>query len=115
MVKRTVKGILNDKKKVTENKFEKWVIADCLSHGTNEDIESYIYNIRQHGCVSGAVSSLIYYTDTEKTFKRFYNEILEIIESEKIYCNFEKIDFNTNDLTWLAYEIVINNLASWIE
>jgi len=114
MVK-TTKGILNNRKKTTNNKFEKWVINDCLSQGKNEEIESYIFQVRQYGCVSGIVTSLIYYIDTDKIFKKYYTEILEILENNKLYINFDKITINTNNLVWIAYEIVIDSIYSWID
>lgn len=108
------KKALREIKAKKENNFEKWVLNDILKEDADR-IEGYVYDVRQHGCISGIVTSLIYYTDTNKIFKKYYAEILEIIENDKLYINFDKIEINPNNLTWLAYEIVINNICSWFE
>ncbi len=45
---------------------------------TEEDPKEYLQGLLQHGCVSGWVSSLIYYSDTHDFYDRFYPEIEDL-------------------------------------
>ena len=47
-------------------------------YSTNDDIEGFIFDLAQHGCVCGMVSSLVYYTDTHAFFDRHYQEIEDL-------------------------------------
>lgn len=90
------------------NNLKKYVINDILEYcdNDNEYILNYIKDVVNHGCVSGIVSSLIYYSDTEKFFNDYANEILEMLEKYGI----NNIKLNKNNLSWFAYEKICNDL-----
>lgn len=43
-----------------------------------ESIAHFFEDLRQHGCISGMVGSLIYYTDTHAFYDAHYDEIEEL-------------------------------------
>lgn len=57
------------------------VINFLLSQAQDsEDAEGILDNILKHGCESGMVNHLIYYTDTVAYFENHKNEIMEMLE-----------------------------------
>lgn len=58
------------------------ILEDCENYsGTKkEKIIARCNDILNAGCVSGIVSSMIYYSDTTKFYDNFYDEIYELIE-----------------------------------
>ena len=50
----------------------------------NEDAQGILENIVTHGCQSGMVNHLIYYTDTVAYFEEHESEIMEILEMHGI-------------------------------
>ena len=128
-----VKKVLSEIKGI--DKLHKYVIDDIL-----EDSEGYEGNTLQekitarledvsHGCSSGTVSSLIYYTDTCEFFKKYKKEIsaliknyqeetgsnisdLEWFDKEDVFCEEQN---NQNYLAWFAYENIAFNLMSALE
>lgn len=99
------------------NNLKKYVINDILEHcdNDNEYILNYIKDVINYGCVSGIVSSLIYYSDTEKFFNEYSNEILELLDVKKEECEPYKGKFNKNNLSWFAYEEICKQLYYSIE
>lgn len=86
---------------------------------SNEKILTYMTDIVNHGCVSGVVSSMIYYADTEKFFDENVDDILSLIEEKKqdlgeflFNSNFE---INRNNLAWWAYEVTVSDLLMELE
>ena len=81
---------------------------------------NYLQQVIEHGCVSGMVSGLIYYTDTESFYKEHHQEINDMLTemTESTGCsiselfgdkwdNSDSLCFNTqnrNLLAWFAYE-----------
>lgn len=94
------------------NTIKACVAQEALDYGSDE-IETFFSDLLQHGCVSGMISSLIYYTDTHKFFDTHYNEI------EELRYEFEEIlgsPLNSNgDLknwyAWFAFEETARKLA----
>jgi len=43
-----------------------------------DDPQSFFSDLQQHGCVSGMVNSLIYYSDTHAFYDKHYSEIEEL-------------------------------------
>ena len=80
---------------------------------TREALESdspitFLEDVLRHGCVSGIVSSLIYYRDTHAFFDTHYEEIETLrhdYEHEMGHPIQPKGDLK-NDLAWFAYEYV---------
>ena len=121
--------IINDFKNSSD--FYKFVVEDI-----EEDCEGYegetlkdkmiarCDEVLEHGCVSGTVSSLIYYSDTVATFDKYADDIYDLIESFdpdtfldmlKAHVNTTEIilncDSSKNWIVWLAYEDVVSSLA----
>ena len=89
-----------------------FVIEDILAVNNNdEEIEDYIDNVLSYGCVSGCVSSLIYYEDTAKFFSQYYDEILEMLNELNIWHGIS-FEINPNNLAWFAYEETIKAIAT---
>lgn len=91
---------------------ELFVINDILDNcNTNEEISYYIHNVLNYGCSSGCVSSLIYYSDTDKFFHKYSEEILAILDdlNKEYEIPFE---INSNNLAWLGYEETIKYIAT---
>ena len=104
------------------NALEREVKSICESESENYDdgIWGFIKDLRQGGCISGLVGSLIYYSDTIEFYDKFENEIQELIDnytqefgynnrlefisslngSENVYGN-EQLK---NLLAWFAFE-----------
>jgi len=47
-----------------------------------KDEEIHLEDVIEHGCVSGCVSSLIYYSDTVKFYDKFEDEIWDMLEED---------------------------------
>lgn len=107
-----IKKSLRDLKQNTESILKKAVITDILSQGDNEEIESYIKDLLEYGCVSGIVSDLIYYNDTDRFFTLHHNEILELLEQAKESGEMPIIEMNSNNLSWFAYEEITRQLVN---
>ena len=89
-----------------------FVIEDILAVNNNdEEIEDYIDNVLSYGCVSGCVSSLIYYEDTDKFFSQYYDEILEMVNELNIWHGIS-FEINSNNLAWFAYEETLKEIAT---
>ncbi len=77
----------------------------------------FFTDLLNHGCVSGMVSSLIYYTDTHAFFDKYYEEI------EDLRCEYEEetgVQINLqhdlkNFLAWFAFEETAYRLANELE
>lgn len=84
------------------------------------EIEEYIKEILEHGCISGIVPSMIYYSDTTEFYKRHKEKINNLLydymqdigtyEIEKILKDWDTEDplalyqYNQNLLSWFAFE-----------
>ena len=89
-----------------------FVLEDILAVNNNdEEIEDYIDNVLSYGCVSGCVTSLIYYEDTDKFFSQYYDEILEMVNELNIWYGIS-FEINPNNLSWFAYEETIKAIAT---
>jgi len=67
---------------------------------------SFLEGVTQHGCVSGWVSRLVYYSDTHAFFDTHYDEIHDMISDYRDNTGLDLV--HTGDLknfyTWFAYE-----------
>lgn len=103
--------------KETENHLEKYVIQDILDNGNgteDTDIKNYISDVLQHGCVSGMVSSLIYYTDTYAFYATYADEIDELKEEMESETG-EPLHIESNvrnSLAWFGYEQTLYQIAN---
>ena len=106
-------------KENSDNKLFIAVAEDILNSGYDEeDIKGYIEDIVRHGCISGCVSSMIYYSDTEKFFDEYSSEIFDLLNclTEEIgdFPWRKDLDINKNNLSWFAYEEVSYRLNEYI-
>lgn len=100
--------------------------ADCAESGRMAHIISAVYNytteIQQYGCISGIVSSLIYYRDTNDFFDIFKDEIIEKLDEIGYFENAPDTlhDFLVdevrvkNNLAWAAFEITAAEIQNYI-
>lgn len=108
-----LKEQLNEMKSNSEG-ITLFVINDILeSNESDEEISNYINDVLTYGCVSGCVSSLIYYSDTKEFFTKYSDEILSILDDIN---NATGIPFeiNANNLAWLGYEHTMSIIATEI-
>ena len=81
------------------------------AENTNEGIKEYLEDVMAHGCQTGFVRHLIYYKDTRAFFMRHFEEIFEIINNNDIKLE----ELNTNELAWIGFEYMIQELYSiWV-
>lgn len=105
---------------------EQFIINDLESYG--DDWYLHLQDIIDHGCISGTVASMIYYSDTNNFHDEYENEIDEIIETylddmgEKFSdlattFNFDGWDISQlkNWKAWFAYECVASNINRALE
>lgn len=60
-------------------KLREAVLEIVEEHGSEEEQKQYMEDVMQHGCVSGMVTELIYYSDTEAWFNEFRDDIMELL------------------------------------
>lgn len=98
----------------------KEIVLQHQKQKAKEEYDSYLQDVLNHGCTSGMVSDLIYYTDTEKFYKKHLDEINELLKGmledtglnllELFGDKFDRDDplcletHNQNLLAWFAYE-----------
>lgn len=85
-------------------------------------------DVLYHGCQSGIVGELIYYSDTVRFYKQYRNEINEllydIMNGTGLYAPFDLFgdkwdkedplaqdDFNQNLLAWFGFEETLRNIG----
>ena len=79
-----------------------------------DDPQSFFDDLLQHGCISGMVSSLIYYADTHGFYDKHYEEIEEL-RTEYEESIGESLQINNdlkNYLAWFAFEQVAYQLVN---
>lgn len=59
------------------NTIRAYVAQEAFRFGGNNPAEMFT-GLAQHGCISGWIDSLIYYTDTHNFYDRFYDEIEDL-------------------------------------
>jgi hypothetical protein len=120
--------------KETNNLYEAVIedVLDDVNSNENdvdfqEELETRLSDILEHGCVSGTVGSLVYYADTTKFYEEHKEDIngllYEMMEETGLYSpaelfgdKFDKEDplcveqTNQNLLAWFAYEEVSRKL-----
>ena len=106
------------------------IISDLEDEETNEALKEALDQILTHGCISGVVNSMIYYSSTTAFYERHKETINEILaktlkETElKLKDYFRKFDdedplclgdYNQNLLAWFGYEWVAIDLYNIVE
>lgn len=91
------------------------VIDIILNHIQDyEEEKTFLEEVIQYGCASGIVSELIYYSEIECFFIKHMDEIFDIYNNVKddLSAYFE---VNANNLSWLAFEYVVNEIYNEVE
>ena len=92
---------------------EKHIAQELLDCGSDEEIKSYTSDVMNHGCVSGTVSSLIYYNDTKAFYVKYMDDIHELYEDTTESIG-EPLTIGTpmfNWFAWFGYEETMRKLA----
>lgn len=87
------------------------IIESSLEGYSKAERKSWLTDLATHGCISGMVSHLIYYHQTECFFDQHADEILELAHL---------LDFNINiveegrtqfknNMAWFAFEVLAAN------
>lgn len=77
-----------------------------------EDAESFVNDVINHGCVSGCVPELIYYTQTHEWFDKYYDDIQNLKEEYEEESGEPLIiegDLK-NTLAWWSFEVTLQKL-----
>jgi hypothetical protein len=100
-------------------------VIEWLTEHTEEGypVESVLKDLLEHGCQSGMVGHLIYYSDTHNFFDEHSDEILELLQEEiveglwpddSLAQKFKDNDIK-NFLAWLGFEETARKIANELE
>ena len=98
-----------------ENTLKDNVIDIILNHIDDyENPITFLEEVLQYGCSSGMIGELTYFNQTQNFFIEHMEEIFDIYNEvkENLSINFE---VNANNLSWLAFEYVVNEIYNEIE
>jgi len=101
-------------KRNTDNKLEERVLRDLLKE---DEPETYLKDLLNHGCQCGMVRNLIYFADTKKFYIKYLEEIDEIKENLEFSTGeVLKVKYPSyNFLAWFGYEETARNIADKLE
>ncbi|PCI77818.1 MAG: hypothetical protein COB20_07105 [SAR86 cluster bacterium] len=107
---KTLKSALQDIINSKPNSLQAAVASEALDH---EDIKCFFSDLLQHGCISGMIGSLIYYTDTHTFFDAHYDAIEELRQEyqDNIGEPLEIKENLKNFLAWFAFEETAYQMA----
>ncbi|MDG1315024.1 MAG: hypothetical protein P8P29_05825 [Flavobacteriaceae bacterium] len=89
------------------------VAKEALGY-TSESIVNFFDDLFRYGCISGMVTSLVYYIDTHKFYDLHYNQIEGIREIYEEFTDYPLViqgDLK-NFLAWFAFEQTAYQLAN---
>lgn len=98
-----------------ESELKDNVIDIILDHIEDyEEPKGFLEDIMNYGCASGIVPELIYFSQTHSFFIHYMEDIFNIYNEVKdnLNANFE---VNANNLSWLAFEYVVNEIYNEVE
>ncbi len=113
----------------SDNKLFRRVCSWVIEHWSDYTDKNYIFrDVLEHGCQSGVVSELIYYSDTVKFYIRYREEINELLkdlmDGTGIYSMKDLFgknwddedpliieDYNRNLLAWFGFEETLRNIG----
>jgi len=120
-------------KQETDNKLTKKVCSYVIDHWSDYDNKKAIFtDVLNHGCQSGIVGDLIYYSDTMKFFKKYREEIASLVYDtmvgtglysfKELFGNkYDEEDplfhdcTNQNLLAWFGFEETLRNIGMQFE
>jgi hypothetical protein len=94
-----VLATLNKSQRHEQIKMKKVTILDEVKNWINDEVEDtysekkILEELQQHGCVSGMVGELIYYSDTCRFYNKYRKEIFAIIENYCVDCGYNLCEF----------------------
>lgn len=105
-LKKMLQSIIDD----APNSLKAAVAHEALDH---EDIACFFSDLLQHGCQSGMVGSLIYYSDTHQFYDTYYDEIEDIRYDleQSIGESLKSQGDLKNWYAWLGFEETARQLA----
>lgn len=117
MEKLNKKFIIEELKKEVKTPLEKRVLNiilnNCINYdGTFKEKLENCFKDYSHGCASGVITELIYYTDTEKFFNRYKKDIIKQLESD-IQEGIFKVKYVENEKEYFPV-ITFNNCDEYI-
>ena len=74
----SLKAKLQEMLELERDTLKQEVIEEALEYDSDDDIKCFFSDLLQHGCVSGMVGKLIYYTDTHAFYDKYYDDIEEL-------------------------------------
>lgn len=97
---------------------KQFVRNEIESYDSDYEKISFLKDVLQYGCQSGLVSSLVYYSDTNKFFDDYEDEIVDLISNimedmgyktrpqfiDSLNGSAENITQEKNLLAWVAFE-----------
>lgn len=113
---KNIRESLQGLQETTDSELTKAVIDDILENEGEE--ASYMKDVLSHGCISGVVGGLIYYTDTHAFYDKHYDDI-EAMRSEMLEHDIDVVEsIGDNDLknhlAWFGYEETVRKIADKI-
>lgn len=99
-----------------KNAWAKELLLNNIEDMSTEEKLQYVSDVCQHGCISGCVSGVIYYSETMKLFKDNMEEILEYLgEYEEEHGwnpldSMEDVSTFYNWAVWFVVEAAANDL-----
>ena len=127
-MKLTLKSI-KEIKRNTENKLTKRVCDYVIDEWNDYDDKKHIFtDVLYHGCQSGMVGFLIWYSDTTAFYKKYKEEINELLYNVQASTGLYGMkdlfgkkwdeedplaieDFNQNLLAWFGFEETLRNVG----
>ena len=87
------------------------MIESSLEGYSKAERESWLQDLAEHGCVSGMVSQLIYYHQTESFFDQHADEILELAHLLDFNINIVEVGLTQfkNNMAWFTFEVLAAN------
>ena len=89
------------------------VAQEAIDYGS-ESITVFFNDLFRYGCISGMITSLIYYVDTHNFYNMYYNEIEELREIHETSIG-EPLNIEgdlKNFMAWFAFEETAYQLAN---
>lgn len=105
-------------KRNSENPLEKYVCNYVINEWHDYDDKTNIFkDVLYHGCQSGVVGALIWYSQTTAFYKKYRNEINELLkelmDSTGLYSMKELFGKNWDDEDPLILDTHNQNLLAW--
>lgn len=98
-----------------ESELKDNVIDIILDHIEDyEEEKGFLEDIMNYGCASGIVPELIYFNETKCFFIKHMEEIFDIYNEVKDNLNAD-FEVNANNLSWLAFEYMVNEIYNEVE